>query len=301
MRLSKTFPGAAVLLLLALASAACTGQQPANGAAGNAAASGTPVVNTAPSANAQPASPTDTGAGIDAREPERYRATYVVSGQTTGSQQAGASSSVEVARDGANHRLALDTRLPGVGKVVFLDKPDKRYLILEGQRRYMELTPEMTGIAVPRSMTVGGLVEQLQRTRGVEKLPGEEQVGTPPRAAVKYRIAGQAQTGTQAGQVSGESFVWVDKETGLPVKVQGASAASGQVQGATGMLVNAELRDIQTTVDPALFELPQGFTAMSQQEIQQIRTVLETGLRVLSGVATTAAPAGTPPGVSTAR
>lgn len=297
MRLSKMILGTSGLAL-ALAGAACT--QPANTGATNAAASGTPAVNTAPSANAQPASPADTGAGIDAREPDRYRATYVVSGQTTGSQQAAAATNVEVARDGANRRVAFDTGIPGVGKVIFLDHPDKRYLILEGQRRYMELTPEMTGIQVPRSMTLGGLVEQLQRTRGVERL-AEEQVGTPPRAAVKYRIAGQAQTGTQAGQVAGESFVWVDKETGLPVKVQGASAATGQVQGATGALVNAELRDVQTAVEASHFALPEGFRAMTQQEVQQIRAGLETAFRMLSGAAAGAAPAGTPPGVSTAR
>lgn len=296
MRLSKTIMGTAGLALAALAASACS--QPAANTAANASAAATPAVNTAPAAGASPASPTDTGTGIEAREPERYRATYVVSGQTTGAQQSGAATNVEVARDGARHRIALDTRIPGVGKVIFLDHPDKRYLILEGQRQYMELTPEMTGIAVPRSMTVGGLVEQLQRQRGVERL-AEEQVNG--RTAVKYRIAGQAQTGTQAGQVAGESFVWIDKETGLPVRAQGATAASGQVQGATGALFNGEVRDIQTTVDPALLELPQGFRAMSQEEVQRIRTGLETAFRMLAGVAVGAAPAGTPPGVSTAR
>ena len=297
MRLSKTIMGIAVVAL-ALAGAACTEQAANTSASANASA--TPAVNTAPSTNAQPASPADTGAGIDAREPERYRATYVVSGQTTGARQAGAATNVEVARDGGNHRAAVDTGLPLVGKIIFLDKPDKRYLILEGQKRYIELTPEMTGLQVPRTLTVGGLVEQLQRQRGVEKL-GEEQVGTPPRAAVKYRVVGQAATGTQAGQVSGETLIWIDKETGLPVKVQGASASSGQVQGASGMFGNAELRDISTTVDPSLFEIPAGFRAMTQQEVQQIQQVLQTGLQAFASMAAGAAPAGTPPGVSTAR
>jgi hypothetical protein len=305
MRLSRTFFGFAVLAF-ALAAAACTGQ-PANTntAAANTNASA-PNVNAAPSTNAAPASPADTGGvGAAAREPQTYRATYVFSGQTTGAQAAAASTSVEVARDGANRRWSFDTKLPGVGKVTVLDRADKRYLIVDGQRRYVELTPQMTGFNVPRTMTPGMMVEQMQRQPNVENV-GEEQVGG--RTAVKYRVAGAAATGTQAGQVRGESFFWIDKETGLPVKMQAATSATGQPQGVSGAVGGMELRELQTTVDAALFELPQGYTAMSEQEVRQLQQgagmVLQAILGMMGGggapavgpVAPAATPAASPAG-----
>ncbi|HYN85314.1 MAG TPA: hypothetical protein VER32_08685 [Pyrinomonadaceae bacterium] len=262
MSLTKSLLG---LAAAALACAACGGEVANNTNARNA---NTPNVNSSPTANASPASPTDTGAATSAREPERYRATYVFSGQTTGAQAAAAQTSIEVARDGANRRWTFDTRIPSVGKVTILDRADKRYLIVDGQRRYVELTPEMTGFNVPRTMTPGMMVEQVQRQPNVENL-GEEQVGN--RTAIKYRAAAAANTNTQAGQVRGETLFWIDKETGLPLKMQAAAAGSGQVQGTTGGTAGMELRELSTTVDAALFELPAGFTPMSEQEIRQIQ------------------------------
>ena len=100
-----------------------------------------------------------------------------------------------------------------LGKVVILDRADKRYLILEGQKRYVELTPQMTGFNVPRTMTPGMMVEQLQRQPNVERV-GEEQVAN--RTAVKYRVAGQAATGTPAGQVKGVRDGMADSLPGAP-------------------------------------------------------------------------------------
>lgn len=280
MRLSKTLLGT-FAAALALAGAACGGQ-PANSNANTTANTAAPNVNTAASTNAAPASPADTGGvGASAREPERYRATYVFSGQTTGAQQAAASTSIEIARDGTNRRWSFDTRLPSVGKVAVLDRADKRYLIVEGQRRYVELTPQMTGFNVPRTMTPGMMIEQMQRQPNVENL-GEEQVAG--RTAIKYRVAGQAATGTPAGQVKGETFFWVDKETGLPVKMQAATAATGQVQGTSGAVGGMELRELQTTVDPTLFELPAGYTPMTEQEVRQLQQGAGMVLQAIIGM-----------------
>jgi len=294
MRLSKTIFGATALAL-ALSGAACGGAANTNTTVSTNATA--PNVNTAPATNAAPASPADTGAAT--REPERYRATYVFSAQTTGAQTAGAATTIEVARDGANRRWAFDTRTPMLGKVVILDRADKRYLILEGQKRYVELTPQMTGFNVPRTMTPGMMVEQLQRQPNVERV-GEEQVAN--RTAVKYRVAGQAATGTPAGEVKGETFFWIDKETGLPLKMQAATAASGQVQGATGAVGGMEVRELTTTVDAATFELPTGFTPMSEQEVQQLQQTAGMVLQAIIGMMGGAggAPAGAPVAVPTA-
>ncbi|HVF50906.1 MAG TPA: hypothetical protein VNA19_12510 [Pyrinomonadaceae bacterium] len=278
---SKGFFGF-VVCCLALAGAGCTETTTTN----TNTATTAPNVNASPAANLNANTATDaTGATIETREPEKYRATYVIAGRTTGSQSAAASLNVEVARNGTDRRYAFDTRVPGVGKIIFLDRADKRYVILEGRKQYMELTPETTGFEVPRAMTPGMLVEQLQKQRGVERV-GEEQING--RTAVKYRIAGAAKTNTEAGEVKGESFVYVDKDTGLPVRAEGASASTGNVQGVSGATATMELRDIQTDVDPTLFEIPTGMNKLTGEQVQQTlkmwTTVLQAVMSNMGGV-----------------
>ena len=72
------------------------------------------------------------------------------------------------------------------------------------------------------------------------------------RTALKYRYARTAQTQTTAGEVKTESFIYVDKDTGLPLRAELFSEASGNVQGVKGAKVVAEMRDISTNVDPTL-------------------------------------------------
>ncbi len=85
----------------------------------------------------------------------------------------------------------------------------------------------------------------------------------------KYRLAGAAQTGTQAGSVQGESFVYVDKETGLPLRIEGFGQSSGNVQGVSGGRLVARMSDLKTEVDPTQFELPQGFSLITQEQVKQ--------------------------------
>ncbi|HYO62115.1 MAG TPA: hypothetical protein VER08_00510 [Pyrinomonadaceae bacterium] len=284
--------------------AACVLAAAAVGAACGEATVTNSTNTTAPNVNASPATAggagtttADPSARLEVREPDTYRATYVLAGQTTGAQAAAASTSIEVARRGADRRYSLDTKVPGVGKITFLDRADKRYLILEGRKQYLELTPETTGFNVPRSMTPGMMIEQLQNQQGVTKV-GEEQVSG--RTAVKYRVAGTVRTGTQAGDTKAESFVFVDKETGLPLRVESAAAAQGNVQGVSGGTATMELRDISTTVDPTTFELPADYRKVTQEEMQQMGRLLVGFLQAFSGAAASQGGAAPAPGTSPA-
>lgn len=262
LKTSKSFFGVLVLCLVCAGAAACTNAPVAN------TNTTVPNVNASPATNANAnTTPADAGGvSISAREPERYSATYVVSGQTAGAQSAAASTSVEVARNGSDRRYAIDTKVPGVGQIIYLDRADKSYLIMPARKQYFELTPETTGFKIPRAMTPGMMIEQLQKQRGVEQV-GEEQLGG--RTAVKYRFAGAANTNTQAGQVKSESFVWVDKETGLPLKAEGASASTGNVQGVSGATGTMEMRNLKIDPEASLFELPQGYTQLTPEQVQQ--------------------------------
>lgn len=238
-------------------------------------------INTNVNANA-------TGANINAstapstiatREPDAYKATLVFTAETEGGDKAIGipTLSAEVAKRGADRRLSF--KLPDGSDLIYLEHNGVQYGIAPARKQYAELTPQATGFQIQRLMTPGQLVAYLDRLQGIE-LVGEEQLGG--RTAVKYRYARTAQTQTTAGEVRTESFVYVDKDTGLPLRAELFSEASGNVQGVKGAKVVAEMRDIQTNPDPALFEVPAGYTKVSEAQVrQQVDAVSNTIAAVL--------------------
>jgi hypothetical protein len=221
---------------------------------------------------------TNTGQTIEAREPEKYTATMVATLATSGQQQAKGEATIKVARNGADRRYSVN--VPILGELIFLDKADKRYVIMTGRKEYAELTPELTGVNVDqlRSMTPGQLVALVTKQQGVQQV-GEETFNG--RQAVKYRAAGGTQTQTAAGQVKGETYIYVDKETGLPLRIEGFGQSSGNVQGVTGGNVIIETHDLKTDVNPADFEIPQGYKQLSPEEVRQRVQQLAQGLQML--------------------
>ena len=216
---------------------------------------------------------------IAAREPETYKATIVFTAQTEGGDRAVGipTLSADVARSGADRRLSF--KLPDNSDLVYIEKGGVQYGVAPARKQYAELTPEATGFQLHRLMTPGQLVAHLDRLRGIE-LVGEEQLAG--RTAVKYRYARTAQTQTSAGEVKTESFIYVDKDTGLPLRAELFSEASGNVQGVKGANVVAEMRDITTNVDPSLFEIPPGFTKVPEAQVRaQVDAVANTILAVL--------------------
>jgi len=293
LKISDTL-GGALLLSLTLAGAAC--QPPA---------ANTNVANTNSNASASNANvvatPVASAATIETSEPEQYKATLVFSATAEGKQQA-LQLPIEVARSGDNRRYAFNN-IPVIGQVVFLDRADKRYLIIPARKQYAEITPSLIGFDI-RSLTPGQMVVVLQQQKGVERVGEEQRDG---RAVVKYRYAATARTGSQAGDVAAESFIYVDKETGLPLHADLTGQSTGNVQGVNRARLVADMRDIQTTVDPALFDLPEGLTKLTEEQIkQQVQTIgqfLQFALSALNSQMGGNAPSGTtapPPAGATA-
>lgn len=269
----------ALALAAALAGAACQ-QAAVTNVNENTGTTGSVNINSNANANVTTSTiTTGSGAVIEAKEPDKYSANVVVSAATAGQQQAAGTATISVARNGSDRRYSLNTGLPAVGEIIFLDKADKRYLIMPARRQYAELTAEMTGgFDVGRSLTPGQLVAYIERMQGVERV-GEETLNGRP--AIKYRAAGRAQTQTQAGQAQGESFIYVDKETGLPLRIEGYGQTTGNVQGVTGGNLVAEMRNIKTEVNPADFEIPQGYTRVTPEEVRQMTAQLTQAVQVL--------------------
>lgn len=248
-------------------------------------------------ANLAPAST----AGIATREPEKYRATLVFTVETEGQRAVGIPPlSAEVARNGADRRVSF--RLPDGSDFIYLEKAGLHIAISPARKQYAELTPEATGVQLHKLMTPGQLAERLGSLKGVERV-GEETVNG--RAADKYRYATTRSTGTQAGDVSAEAFVLVDKETGLPLRAELLTEASGDVQGVKGAKIIAEMRDINTDVDSSLFEVPAGYSKVPPEQVRQqinaltnaaaaiVRSLLGN-MSVQSSPATSPSPAASP-------
>jgi hypothetical protein len=220
--------------------------------------------NTSPAnanANLSPAP----ASGIATREPQKYRATLVLSAETEGGQKTIGipTLSAEVARNGDDRRVSF--KLPDGSDLIYLEQGGKHIVIAPARKQYAELTPEATGFQLQKLLTPGQIVSYIEKLKGVERVGDDTMNGRP---ADKYRYATTANTSTSAGQVNTEAFVYVDKETGLPLRAELYTEASGSVQGVKGAKVVAEMRDISTAIDDSLFQVPAGLNKVPPEQVR---------------------------------
>jgi hypothetical protein len=254
-------------------------------------------VNTNVNANANlaPVNANTAPSTLAAREPDRYRATLVFSAETEGGDKTIGIPplSAEVAKNGSDRRVAF--KLPDGSDLIYLDHNGTPYAILPARKQYAELTPEATGFQLRKLMTPGQLVAYLDRLQGLQLVGEEQQAG---RTAIKYRYDRTSQTKTSAGAVKTESFVYIDKDTGLPLRAEIFSEASGNVQGVKSAAFVAEMRDITTDVDASFFEVPAGYNkipeAQVRQQVDAITNAIAAGLRALLTNMNTAPPPPSP-------
>jgi hypothetical protein len=241
------------------------GCQPAPNSNANTNANTQPANSRASAANANSESATN-GVTISAREPAKYSATLQLSLETaSGDKTIGIPSlSVQVARSGDDRRVEF--KLPDGTPLVYLDHNNHHYVIVPGRKQYAELTQEATGVQMQKPMTPGQLVEDLKDLKGVERA-GEEPMNG--RVAEKYRYNASTNTNTKAGEVKAEAFVYVDKETGLPLRAELNAASSGDVKGVKAARVVAEMRDIKTDIEASLFEVPAGYAQVAPEKVRE--------------------------------
>ncbi|MBA2340806.1 MAG: hypothetical protein H0V88_10450 [Pyrinomonadaceae bacterium] len=270
-----------LLFAFALGSAAC--QQPADNAntTANANANNANAITTAP-VNANESATVNVAPGLDVREPDKYKATFTLSAQTSGGErvQALPQLTAEVARNGADHYVKF--RTPSNEEIIYLDRADKRFIVLPKRNQYAELTRDSTGFDIPRTMTPAQMVQYLQNQRGYERV-GEEQMNG--RTVIKYRFAGATNTNTQAGQVKNETFVFVDKDTGLPLRSELNVEATGQVQGTSALRAVAEMRELQTDFDTSIFNEPTNMNKVAPEQVrQQVDAVMQVATAIIGNL-----------------
>ena len=210
---------------------------------------------------------TSSGTVITTSEPEQYQATVKLTLETLGEGQKGTLPAIGamVARSGADR--VMEFALPTGEKVIYLDKGGMNYVILPNRKQYAELTKEALGFEVRRLLMPEQIVQQVKAIPGV-RLVGEETANG--RTVVKYAYSGAANTQTAAGTVATESYVLVDKETGLPVRSETVSQtqSGANVQGVNGVRVVTEMTDIKTAPDANIFTLPSEFQKIDPEQVK---------------------------------
>jgi hypothetical protein len=270
--------------------------------AGTPAPSNT-VVNTninaaSPGANANTNSNTSTTSAIDTREPDNYQASVTIKLEAMGGQNPVTMPTLgaKVARNGNDRRMEFTG--PVGGRIVFLDKGDNnKYLILPDKNQYAEINQESTGFEIRRMMMPAEIVKQVKATTGLQ-LVGDDTLNG--RAVSKYRYAATTNTGTPAGNVNTESYLYVDKETGLPLRSETTSQASGNVKGYNAIRIVTEMSDITTSTTPDMFTVPTGMQKIEPEQVRAQVNVLFQALAAVIGqlvqqgqtAVTTASPAG---------
>jgi len=202
---------------------------------------------------------------IESKEPEQYQATVMLKFQTSGDQKVATQPiRAEVARNDADRRMEF--ALPNGEKFIYLESGGKQFIVMPQRKQYAELTKDALGFEVRSLMMPEQIVKQLNNLKGIERV-GEEKIDG--RDAIKYRYAATTDTKSQAGQVESEAFIFVDKETGLPIRSFSNVESQGNVQGVKGASLVTEINNIRTTAEPTLFAEPTDFAKVPPEQIRQ--------------------------------
>jgi outer membrane lipoprotein-sorting protein len=222
-----------------------------------------------------------TTSSIETKEPEQYQAAVNLKFEAVGEAQSTQLPAIGaiVARNASDRRMEFS--LPTGEKVVYLDKGDTHYLILPNRKQYAELNKEALGFEVRKMLMPEQIVNQVRSMKGVE-LVGEETLAG--RTVIRYRYGAAADTKTKAGTVETESSIIVDKETGLPLRSEtlSQSQSGANVQGYKGLKFVTEMSDLKTTAPAELFEVPDGFQKIDQEQVRsQAKLIFDAAMLVI--------------------
>jgi hypothetical protein len=202
-----------------------------------------------------------TASTFSTREPERYSMKMNVNLEGSANNRQGSTQiEIDFARLDANRRWTV--RVPSINQeITYLEKPGLKYLIIPSRNQYVEVTQDAVNFPLGNLLTPSAMMERLQakphESLGVETVNG--------RGAMKYRFTGATNTGTSAGTAQADSFIYVDQETNLPLRIDlTATTTSGAT--ARGLV---ETRDIHLNPDPAQFDVPAGYQKVTAEQLKQ--------------------------------
>ncbi len=232
--------------------------------------------------NAESTSDTTTST-IEATEPDKYEAKVNLNFEAVGGDNKASlpGLAAKVARDGADKRMEFS--MPNGQRVVYLETGGKNLVILPERKQYAELNKDGLGFEVRSLMTPGQIIDRAKQIKGLEKAGEEKYKG---RDAIKYVYKATTDTKTKAGEVETESYFYVDKETGLPLKTEVISESrAGTVQGFKGLKIVTEISDIKTQVSEDIFKEPEGFEKINEEQIRnQINLIFSAAASIIKQI-----------------
>jgi hypothetical protein len=233
--------------------------------------------NATANANANTAPVAAHATTLEAREPERYSVTTTINIQPTGNapQTTIPPLKFSFARMGSERRVSFKLPDP-VGEVIYLEKSPLKYLIFPARNQYVELDQNELGFQLGEVMSPAAAVARLKERAQYEELGTEIVNG---RTAVKYRFKGAADTRTKVGTAQADSIIFVDQETGLPLRSEIETTSSS---GAGARIVTAA-EGLQLTAEPSMFEVPTGMKKVTTAELKQQVQNFVTTARVFAG------------------
>ncbi|MFY9555044.1 MAG: hypothetical protein WAV20_16720 [Blastocatellia bacterium] len=233
--------------------------------------------NVASVANTNASVPSSSTTALEPKEPERYSVTTTITIQPTGNapQTNIPPMQFSFAKIGTERRVSFKLPDP-VGEVIYLEKSPLKYLIFPARNQYVELDPNELGFQFGELMSPASAIQRLKERAQYEPLGTETVNG---RTAVKYRFKASTDTHTKVGTAQADSIVYVDQETGLPLRSEIETMTSS---GAGARIVTAA-ESLQLSPDSTLFEVPTGMKKVTSAELkQQVQSFVST-VRVLAG------------------
>ena len=192
------------------------------------------------------------------KEPERYRATRIItitspSGEATVTK-------TSIARDGdlRRHESETNSKL-----VVYVDLPEGRFVLLPDDKVYADLAAE-SGVSTTEGdeITPDRLLHTDTESTSYQKL-GSEAIGG--RNSTKYRVVVNSST---AGNVPrSETLIWIDEALNMPIR--------SEMKSSDGTRITTELTDISLDVDKAIFQIPEGYERIAFTEFRKRLTALD--------------------------
>lgn len=236
--------------------------------------------------NANTTTNANAAAAIEAAEPDKYSATVSISVETQSRNNAESripTLQANVARDGENRRMELT--MPNGEKLIYLTRGSEQFLVAPARKQYAELNEETLGVEIRKLMMPDDIVNRVKSLKGVERTGNEKYKG---RDVTKYTFENTAETGTTSGEVTTESFVLIDEETDLPLRLEMVvQSEKGQVSGVSGLKAVTEISNLTTDVDDNAFEVPEGFDKVEASEVRsQVQTFFDAAQLVVGQLLT---------------
>lgn len=181
------------------------------------------------------------------KEPERYSATRTITIVTAEGKTVVTKTSI--ARDG-------DMRREGSGeKIVTLDLPDGRFILLPDDKVYADLATENNLTNDEEEISPERLLHEEATNTSYQKI-GTELING--RNSTKYRIV--VNSSTPESVSLSETLIWIDEALNMPIRSETASK---------GTKITMELSDVALAVDKRVFQIPDEYRKVTFNELRK--------------------------------